>query len=112
MEMPGSGANGNGNGKNGSMDIIPRIVNTLNEHLGELNGIPDENLKELNRDEGIPITIAAPAWLTGGTPTSQGCPLTTPIPEEEDCSNSRINLPHLHHHLKSKKVAGVTLMIL
>src|SRR5260221_188301 len=69
MEMPGSSANGNG--KNGSMDIIPRIVNTLNEHLRELNGIPDENLQELNEDEVIPITIAAPDWLTGGTPTGQ-----------------------------------------
>src|SRR5258708_4661239 len=112
MEMPGSGADGNGNGKNGSMDIIPRIVNTLNEHLGELNGIPDENLKELNRDEGIPITIAAPAWLTGGTPTSQGCPLTPPIPVEEACSNWRIKLPHLPHDLKSKKGDGVTVFIL
>ena len=112
MDMPGSGANGNGNGKNGSMDIIPRIVNTLNEHLGELNGIPDENLKELNRDEGIPITIAAPAWLTGGTPTSQGCPLTPPIPVEEACSNWRIKLPHLPHDLKSKKGDGVTVFIL
>jgi hypothetical protein len=110
MEMPGSGANGNG--KNGSMDIIPRIVDTLNKHLQELNGIPDENQKELNRDEGIPITIAAPAWLTAGTPTGQGCPLSPPLPVKDSCSDWRIRLPHLPHDLKSKKGDGVTVFIL
>lgn len=114
VEMPGSGTGGNGNGKNGSMDIIPRIVNTLNENLKELNGIPDENLKELNEDEGIPITIAAPAWLTGGTPTGtgQGCPLSPPLPVKDSCSDWRIRLPHLPHDLKSRKGDGVTVFIL
>ena len=113
-EMPGSSADGNGNGKNDSMDIIPRIVNTLNENLGELNGIPDENSQELNRDEVIPITIAAPDFLTGGTPSggSQGCPLSPPIPVKDSCSDWHIRLPHLPHDLKSKKGDGVTVFVL
>lgn len=88
MGMPPSNPDGNGNGKNGSMSIIPLIVNTLNENLNELNGgqvNPDESSKELNGNGNIPITIATPAWLSGGTPSggTQGCPLSPPLPVKD-----------------------------
>lgn len=113
MGMPGSGTTGNGN--NDSMDIISQIVKTFNENLNVLNGIiTDENHKEINENEKIPITIAAPSWLTGGTPTGSGagCPLSPPIPVKDACSNWHIRLPHLPDNLKSKKGDGVTVFIL
>jgi Subtilase family len=113
MEMPGSRAGGNG--KNGSMDIIPLIVNTLNENLSLLNGIiPDQTQRELNEDAVIPITVAAPNWLSGstGSGAGQGCPLSPPMPVKDSCSNWHIRLPHLPHDLKSKRGDGVTVFVL
>ena len=104
------------NGKHDSMDIIPRIVNVLNENLQELNGNQDvggESQKDLNAN-AIPITIAAPLWLTGGTPSvgGQGCPLSPPLPVEDACSNWHMRLPHLPPDLHAKKGEGVTVFIL
>ena len=84
-------------------NLIPLIVRTLNENLEELNG-----------GEHIPITIAAPTWLSGGTPVGagQGCPLTPPIPVKDSCSNWHIRLPDLPYDLKSKQGDGVTVFIL
>ncbi len=98
--MSGSG---NGNGQDGSMDsFVVQIVQKLNTNLPDLNA------------KGTPITIAAPTWLTGGTPSTggQGCPLTPPMPVTDSCSNWHFKLPHLSDDLKSKKGHGVTVFIL
>lgn len=98
--MSGSG---NGNGQDGSMDnLVVQIVQKLNANLVDLNAI------------GTPITIAAPTWLTGGTPSTggQGCPLTPPMPVTDSCSNWHFKLPHLSDDLKPKKGHGVTVFIL
>ena len=111
----GMGAS-HGNGEHDSMDIIPRIVNVLNENLQELNGNPDvggESQKAPNAN-AIPITIATPPWLTGGTPSvgGQGCPLSPPLPVEAACTNWHLRLPHLPSDLHAKKGDGVTVFIL
>lgn len=85
-------------------NLIPHIVRTFNEHLGELN-----------KGEPIQITIAAPTWLTGGTPSGggQGCPLTPPMPVTDSCANWHIELPDLFPaDLKSKTGEGVKVFIL
>jgi Subtilase family len=86
--------------------FVPQIVGILNE-----------NLKKLQSDQGghIPITITAPAWLSGGTPgISQGCPLTPPMPlaVTDSCLNWHIDLPNLPEDLKLKTGKGVTVFIL
>ena len=92
-----------GSGSASTGNLVPRIVRTLNK-----------NLATLNRDGQIPITIAMPTWLSGGTPSggTQGCPLSPPIPVEDSCSNWHIKLTHLSSDLKSKKGDGVTVFIL
>src|SRR5579864_5953030 len=59
--------------KGSTSHLVRRIVNALNE-----------NLEELFVNRHIPITVAAPHWLGGGTGdaggTGQGCPLTPPMP--------------------------------
>lgn len=104
MEMHGSGSDDNNNGdENSAGNLVPRIVRILNE-----------NLEELNRVRQIPITTAAPVWLSGGTPggVGQGCPLTPAIPVEDSCSNWHIELPHLLPDIQSKTGNGVTVLIL
>ena len=105
MHSTGNGGNwnGDGNGQHGPADsLVVQIVQELNQNLKELHG------------EGIPITVAAPNWLTGGTPTggTQGCPLTPPMPVTDSCSNWHFKLPHLSDDLKSKKGRSVTVFIL
>jgi len=86
--------------------FVPQIVGILNE-----------NLKYLHSNQGghVPITIAAPAWLSGGTPgIGQGCPLTPPMPlaVTDSCSNWHIDLPNLPDDLELKTGKGVTVFIL
>lgn len=97
--------NGNGNGQNDPMNsLVVQIVQELNAKLPNLY------------ERGIPITIATPTWLTGGTGGGpgggQGCPLTPPMPVADSCSNWRFSLPHLSDDLKSKKGQGVTVFVL
>ena len=84
-------------------NLIPHLVKTFNEQL-----------HDLNTGEPIQITIAAPTWLTGGTPgIGQGCPLTPPIPVTDSCSNWHIDLPDLFPaDLQEKTGDGVTVFIL
>ena len=86
-------------------NLIPHLVQTFNEHL-----------KELNKGEPVQITIAAPTWLSGGTGsggTTQGCPLTPPIPVTDSCSNWHIDMPDLFpDDLKARTGDGVTAFIL
>ena len=102
----GSGDNDRGNKNDSPTGFIPMIVQKLNENLAELNGA----------DWHIPITVAAPAWLSGGTPggpVGQGCPLTPPIPVEEGaCSYWHIDLPDLSSDLQAATGHGVTVFIL
>jgi subtilisin family serine protease len=94
-----------GKEKGSTSHLVRRIVNALNE-----------NLEELFVNRHIPITIAAPHWLGGGTPddTGQGCPLTPPIPVStgDTCSNYHIQLPDLSSDLQSRTGHGVTVFIL
>lgn len=97
-----------GKGPTGSTShLVRRIVNALNE-----------NLEELFVNRHIPITIASPHWLGGGTggtgDTGQGCPLTPPMPVAtgDECSNYHILLSDLSSDLQSMKGDGVTVFIL
>jgi len=92
---------GNGHGSNNDESLIPTIVTTINDRLNDLN------TKSM-----VPIAFSAPAWLCGGTPVSQGCPLTPPTPVEDACSNWHIKLPDLDSQLQSMKGDGVTVFIL
>lgn len=100
-----SGSEGDHEHKGATTGLIPALVQQFNEHLAELNG-----------DEWhIPITIAAPAWLTGGTPVGggQGCPLTPPIPvKQASCSYWHLELPGLSSDLQAATGDGVTVFIL
>ena len=90
-------------GEDDTHTLVPKIVSTLNEGLGELN----------NNSRHVPITLAAPVWLCGGTPDiTQGCPLTPPFPVEDACSNWHIKLPGLGPHLQARTGNGVTIFIL
>jgi hypothetical protein len=85
--------------------LIPTIVRTLNDGLQTL------------RDQmGVPITIAAPVWLSGGTPgggdTGEGCPLTPPMPVTDACGNWHITLPNLPANLQGTTGQGVTVFVL
>lgn len=90
------------------------------KRVSRIVGILNENLKALHSDEGgnIPITIAAPAWLSGGTNIAggvgQGCPLTPPIPLPitDPCSNWHIDLCDLSSDLQSRTGKGVTVFVL
>jgi subtilisin family serine protease len=83
---------------------IATIVNKLNEHLNEIYS------------PQVPITVATPHWLGGGTggsgSTSQGCPLTPPMPVEDACSNYHIQLPDLSPELQETTGKGVTVFVL
>src|SRR5437588_7329371 len=81
---------------------VVRIVNQFNTGLGELN----------NRQ--VPISAASPVFLCGGTPyNSQGCPLTPPIPAENDSALWRFKLPKLTpDDLQEMTGKGVTVFIL
>ncbi len=94
-----------GGGDNGSMDsLVVQIVKKLNASLRDLH------------DQGIPITVAAPTWLTGGSGGTggggQGCPLSPPMPVTDSCAEWHISLPHLPDKLKTKKGDGVTVFVL
>lgn len=109
-DYDGHGDNGHsdddGHGdKNGSSNKLVRdTVNILNKNLNALF---------VNRK--VPITVASPSWLGGGTPGggSQGCPLTPPIPvENPSCANYSIQLPELSEELQPMTGKGVTVFIL
>jgi hypothetical protein len=90
-------------GHDGSMPVsIPTIVNALNKNLDRLYS------------PRVPITVAAPSWIGGGTPNDigQGCPLTPPMPAVDVCSNYHIQLPHLSPELQEATGKGVTVFIL
>lgn len=104
MQMPGSSDQDHGNGDSDSVGkLIPKLVKTFNE-----------SLKELNEERNIPVTIATPNWLTGGTPggAGQGCPLTPAMPVDDSCSNWHIELPDLSSDLQPVTGNGVTVFIL
>jgi hypothetical protein len=88
-------------GEDDTRSSVPTIVKTLND-----------GLEELNQRRQVPIALSAPVWLCGGTPTSQGCPLTPPIPAEDACSNWHIELPGLDPLLQASTGDGVTVFIL
>ena len=91
---------GNGHGSNNDESLIRTIVTTINDHLDDLN-----------KNSMVPIALSAPAWLCGGTPVGQGCPLTPPTPVKDSCSNWHIKLPDLDPRLQSMG-DGVTVFIL
>ncbi len=88
-------------GDDDTRSFVPAIVKALNE-----------GLEELNQGRQVPITLAAPVWLSGGTPIGQGCPLTPPSPVKDSCSNWHITLPDLDPQLQSMTGDGVTVFIL
>ena len=92
---------GKGHGSHNDESLIPTIVTTLND-----------GLDDLNKKSMVPIALSAPAWLCGGTPIGQGCPLTPPMPVEDSCSNWHITLPDLDPQLQSLMGDGVTVFIL
>ncbi len=81
---------------------VVKIVNQFNTGLGELN----------NRQ--VPISAASPDFLCGGAPSNtQGCPLTPPMPVEDDCALWRFNFPKLTpDDLQKMTGEGVTVFIL
>ncbi len=83
-------------------DQVATIVNEFNRRLDALN------------EQQIPICSVSPAWLPGGTPIIQGCPLTPPIPlEGSSCSFWHYRLPQLVPQvLQSLQGEGVTVFIL
>src|SRR5712692_7825558 len=105
-----------GSGDDGDDHDDDEDSHSRGKRVSRIVGILNENLKNLNGDEGghIPITIAAPAWLSGGTPsgTGQGCPLTPPIPVTDSCSNWHIDLCDLSSDLQLRTGKGVTVFIL
>jgi len=88
---------------------VPRIVNLINTHLKELNGL------------GVPIFAATPVWLCGSTqplvPTPQGCPAIPPIPVggDQSCLASPgrwpITLQDLSPEMQATTGRGVTVFI-
>ena len=105
MEMPAPGGHGSPDQDSEPADnLVALIVNTLNKHLDVLSA----------GMYSIPITIATPAWLSGGTGVDvpQGCPLTPPIPVDDSCSNWHFRLPNLPDDLRSKKGKDVTVFVL
>jgi hypothetical protein len=80
-------------------DLVPSIVNTLNE-----------SVLDLNRNSGVHIQFAAPTWLCGASQVTEGCPLTPPKPVEGDCSDWHIEVSGLDELGSTGK--GVTVFIL
>lgn len=87
---------------------VPRIVNLINTHLKELNGL------------GVPIVAATPVWLCGSTqtlPTPQGCPAIPPIPVggDQSCTANPgrwpITLPDLSPEMQATTGKDVTVFI-
>ena len=87
---------------------VPRIVNLINTHLKELNGL------------GVPIFAATPVWLCGSTqtfPTPEGCPAIPPIPVggDQSCPANPgrwpITLPGLSPEMQATTGKDVTVLI-
>src|SRR6266852_6399654 len=92
---------------------VPRIVNLINTHLKELNGL------------GVPIVAATPVWLCGSTsngvpqgPLPQGCPAIPPIPVggDQSCPANPgrwpITFPDLSPEMQAMTGKDVTVFIL
>ncbi len=102
---------GDENGQGSKFGPIVRAVNRFNHDLRDLNnGVKLDDGSELQ----ISINAASPAFLSGGTPSnSQGCPLTPPMPIEDDCALWRFQFPRLTpRDLQKMTGKGVTVFIL
>jgi hypothetical protein len=89
---------------------VVRAVNLMNQHLKDLN-----NGLELEDGSVLQISISAtsPNLFSGGTPTSQGCPLTPAMPVDDDCALWRFKFPKLTpNDLQKMTGEGVTVFIL
>ncbi|HXL35628.1 MAG TPA: S8/S53 family peptidase [Ktedonobacteraceae bacterium] len=100
----------NKGGKTVPHSPVVRAVNLMNQHLNDLN-----NGLELEDGSVLQISISAtsPNLFSGGTPTSQGCPLTPAMPVEDDCALWRFKFPKLTpNDLQKMTGKGVTVFIL
>jgi hypothetical protein len=91
---------------------IVDAVNQINKDLGDLNN-------GLKLDDGsvlqISISAASPVLLCGGTQdhVTQGCPLTPPIPVEDDCALWHFKFQKLTpNELQKMTGKGVTVFVL
>lgn len=102
---------GDNNGQSSKFGPLVRAVNQFNHDLRDLNsGLKLEDGSELQ----LSISAASPHFLCGGTPSnSQGCPLSPPIPVDDDCALWRFRFPRLTpRDLQKMTGEGVTVFIL
>ncbi len=100
----------NKGGKTVPHSPLVRAVNLMNQHLKDLN-----NGLELEDGSVLQISISAtsPNFFSGGTPTSQGCPLTPAMPVEDHCALWRFKFPILTpNDLQKMTGEGATVFIL
>jgi hypothetical protein len=86
-------AKSGGKVQDSKLSLVVMAVNLINMHQKELNSglqLADGSTLQLS------ISACSPTFYNGGTPSNpQGCPLTPPMPEEDDCALWRFKFQKL-----------------